>query len=329
MKRRAVVALLGGVVVGWPLAARAQQSPALRRIGVLMGLSNSDPTGQRYLASFIRGLQELGWIEGRNIRIDYRWVADDTERIRASAEELVNLKPDVILAHSGLTVAQLQRQTSTIPIVFLHIVDPVATGFVRTLARPGGNITGFTPGELSLTGKLVEILKELAPRLNRVAIIYNPAQAPQLGMLRALEASTLALGLAAIPSAIRDAAEIESAVNALAGEPGTGVVVLANPITNRHRSLILQLVADRRLPTIYPFRYFAEEGGLMSYGVDATGQFYQAASYVDLIMKGSKPADLPVQQPTKFELVINLKTAKALGLTVPPTLLARADEVIE
>jgi len=328
MRRRYFIALIGGAA-GWPLVARTQQSPASQRIGVLMGLSNDDPTGQRYVASFKRGLQELGWIEGQNLHIHYRWVADDTERIRASAEELVNLKPNVILAHSGLTVAQLQWQTRTIPIVFLHIVDPVATGFVKTLAKPGGNITGFTPGELSLTGKLVEILKELAPRLKRVAIIHNPAQAPQLGMVQAIEASAHTLGLAAIPSAIHDAAEIEAVVNAFADVPGGGFVVLANPITNRHRALILKLMADRRLPAIYPFRYFADEGGLVSYGVDAAGQFYQAATYVDSIIKGAKPADLPVQQPTKFELVINLKTARALNLNIPPSLVARADEVIE
>ena len=328
MRRREFITVVGGAA-GWPLVALAQQSPAIQRIGVLMGLSNGDPTGQRYVASFKRGLQELGWIEGQNMRIDYRWVADDVERIRTSAEELVNFKPDVILAHSGLTVAQLQRQTSTIPIVFLHIVDPVATGFVKTLARPGGNITGFTPGELSLTGKLVEILKELAPRLERVAIVHNPAQAPQLGMLQAIQAAAQTLGLAAIPSAIRDADEIEAAVNVFSHEPGSGFVVLANPITNRHRGLILKLMTDRKLPAIYPFRYFAEEGGLVSYGVDAAGQFYQAASYVDLIIKGARPAELPVQQPTKFELVINLKSARALGLTVPPALLARADEIIE
>ena len=329
MRRREFAAGVAGSAAAWPLAARAQRGERMRRIGVLLGISESDPEGQKYVSAFRQGLQELGWAHGRNVQIEYRWSGADPDRIRTYAAELVRLKPDVIFANSSLIVAPLQRETRTIPIVFTQINDPVESGFVASMARPGGNITGFTPFEFSATAKWLEMLKEIAPGVKRVAVILNPVQAPQVGMLRAIEAVAPSLGLSLTAAGADGAAEIERAISAFAREPNGGLIVLPNPITIGHRKLIIDLAARHRLPAVYAYRYFVADGGLMSYGVNMADLFRRAAAYVDLILKGAKPADLPVQAPTKYELAINLKTAKALGPTVPPMLLVRADEVIE
>jgi putative ABC transport system substrate-binding protein len=326
-RRREFIVTLGGVAA-WPLVARAQQD-RLRRVGVLMSLAEDDRQGQRYVAAFLHGLQELGW-NVHNLHIDVRWGAADIDRIRGHASELVDLKPDVILAQSALALTPIERRTNTIPIVFVQVVDPVGSGFVASLGRPRGNTTGFADAEFSMSGKMLEVLKEIAPRVMRVAVFYNPVQAPQIAMWHAIEAVAPSLGVQVIPASPRDAAEIARTVEVLiANEPASGVIVLPNPITNLHRELIIALMARNRLPAIYAYPYLVSEGGLISYGTDPAGQFRQAAGYVVRILTGAKPEDLPVQQPTKFELVINLKTAKALGLEVPSTLLARADEVIE
>jgi putative ABC transport system substrate-binding protein len=329
MQRREFITLLGGAAAAWPLAARAQQPDRIRRLGVLFAYAENDPEGQLGAAAFRQGLQALGWTEGRNITTDYRWAAADAERTRTFVAELVALKPDVILASSSLVLAPLQRETRTVPIVFTNITDPVGSGFVASLARPGGNITGFTPGEFSMFGKFPETLKEIAPGITRMAVVLNPDQSPQIGMLRAIEAVAPSLGVRLTAAGVHDAAEIERALDTFARESNGGLIVLASPITNLHRELIIALAARHRLPAVYSYRYFVADGGLMSYGADVVDLFRRAASYVDRILMGAKPGDLPVQQPTKFELVINLKTAKALGLEVPLFLQQRADEVIE
>jgi putative ABC transport system substrate-binding protein len=328
MRRREFITLLGGAAA-WPIAALAQQAGRMRRIGVLMGLTADDPEGQRYIAALLKGLQDLGWTPGRNLQIEYRWAGSDSDRIRTYVAELVGLSPDVILANSSLVVAPLQQHTQSIPIVFTQLTDPVASGFVASLARPGGNITGFTPGEFSMFGKYPEVLKEIAPGITQVAVIMNPDQSPQVGMWRAIEAVAPSIGVRVTAAGVHDAAEIARAIELFTRVPNGGMIVLANPITILNREQIITLAARYHLPAIYPYRYFAIEGGLMSYGTDVADLFRRSASYVDRILRGEKPGDLPVQQPTKFELVINLKTAKALGLTVPLTLQASADEVIE
>jgi putative ABC transport system substrate-binding protein len=329
MRRREFITLLGGAAAAWPLAARAQRPDSTRRIGVLTGAAENDPEGQLNVAAFRQGLQELGWTEGRNVRIEYRWTAADPERIRTYVAELVALRPDVIFANSSLVVAPLQKETRTIPIVFTQINDPVGSGFVASLARPGGNITGFTPGEFSMYGKFPAMLKEIAPSVTQMAVLLNPDQTPQLGMLHAIEAVASSLGVRLNAAGVRDAAEIDRAVGAFERESNAGLIVLASPITNLHRDLIIALAAKYRLPAVYAYRYFVVEGGLISYGVNVAELYRRAAAYVDRILKGTNPADLPVQQPTKFELAINLKTAKALGITVPLTLLVAATDVIE
>jgi ABC-type uncharacterized transport system substrate-binding protein len=329
MNRRAFMTLLtGAAAAAWPLAARAQQ-PAMPRVGVLVTFTDSDVEGQRYLKAFLQGLQELGWADGRNVQIEYRWGGPDRDRIRTYAAELVALKPDVILAQTALAVVPLQQATRTIPIVFTQINDPLESGFVASLARPGGNLTGFTPFEFSATAKWLQILKELVPSVKRVAIILNPIQAPNVGMLRAIEAVAPSFAVRLTAAGVTDAAEIERAVEGFAREPDSGVIVLPNPITIDHRELIIALAAGHRLPVVYPYRYFVAEGGLVSYGADPADLFRRAAAYVDRILRGAKPGELPVQQPTKFDLVINLKTAKALGLDVPLHFQQLADEVIE
>jgi putative ABC transport system substrate-binding protein len=329
MRRREFITLLGGAAAAWPLAARAEQQDRLRRVGVLMSLAEDDRQGQRYVAALLHGLQELGW-NVHNLHIDVRWGAADIDRIRGQASELVDLKPNVILAQSALALTPIQRRTSTIPIVFVQVVDPVGSDFVASLKGPSGNITGFADAEFSMSGKMLEVLKEIAPRVRRVAVIHNPVQAPQIAMWHAIEAVAPSLGVEVSPVSPRVPAEIRRTVESFsATEPASGVVVLPNPVTNLHRELIIALMARNRLPAIYAYPYLVSEGGLISYGTDPAGQFRQAALYIVRILTGAKPADLPVQQPTKFELAINLKTAKALGLDVPPTLLARADEVIE
>ena len=329
MKRRTVITLLGGAAAAWPIAARAQQSERVRRIGVLMLQGADDPDGPRRVAALLQGLQQLGWTDGRNMRIDVRWSTGDATRSRRYAAELVALAPDVIMAAASSAVSALQEATRTIPVVFVNVSDPVGAGYVASLARPGGNATGFTFVEYGMAGKWLELIKEIMPRITRVAVLRDPSVAVGIGQLGAIQSGASALGMEVSPVDVRDAGEIERAVTTFARSGAGGLVVTASPMAVVRRELIIKLAAEHRLPAVYPFRDFAAAGGLSSYGPDPINPFRQAASYIDRILKGEKPADLPVQAPTKYELVINLKTAKALGLEVPPTLLARADEVIE
>jgi ABC-type uncharacterized transport system substrate-binding protein len=327
--RRAFITLLGGAAAGWPLAARAQQGERIRRIGVLQAISETDSEAHVRKAAFVAGLQKLGWTEGTNVTIDYRWAGADVDRIRLDVTEIIGMRPDVIWTSGALPLLPLKRATRTVPIVFTQVYDPVGSGFVASLTRPGGNITGFTLGEFSMGGKILEVLKEMAPQVNRVAVVLNLEQPPHVAMWRSIEATAPSFGVRLTPADVLGPAEIERTIEALAREPNGKLIVLPGPITIAHRELITALAARHRLPAAYAFRFFVTGGGLLSYGIDSADQSRQAAGYVDRILKGEKPGDLPVQQPTKFELVINLKTAKALGLTVPDTLLARADEVIE
>jgi putative tryptophan/tyrosine transport system substrate-binding protein len=326
MRRREFITMIGGAVT-WPLAAHTQSSP-MRRIGVLNPFAENDPEHTN-VAAFRQALEKLGWTNGGNVQIDYRWGGADPARIRAQAKELVAFKPDVILVSTALALQPLLQETRSIPMVVTRIVDPVGAGFVASLARPGGNLTGFTVGEFSLFGKLVEVLKEIAPQVTRVAVILHPDQVPQTRMLQAVEAAAKSIGVQVTAVGARDPAAVERAVNEFARGPGGGLIVFPNPVTEGNRKLIIAIAAQHRLPAAYGFRHFVADGGLISYGVDLTDQYQQAASYVDRILRGEKPADLPVQQPTKFELVVNLKTAKTLGLDVPLFLQQRADEVIE
>jgi putative tryptophan/tyrosine transport system substrate-binding protein len=328
MKRRAFITLLGGASA-WPLAALAQQSAGTRRIGVLMNLAADDPEGQARLAAFLQGLQEAGWAVGRNVRIDIRWAASDPERNRKLAEELVALAPDAIFASTGQVVMPLRQVTRTVPIVFAALTDPVAIGLVESLARPGGNATGFISGEFGMGAKWLELLKDIAPDVSRVAVLYsadNPSGVPQFTTIQAVAPS---FRVELIGIGLHDAGEIERAIATFARLPNGGLVVTRIAEAIIHRDLIIKRAARHRLPAVYPLRLFVTSGGLISYGPDIVDQHRRAATYVDRILRGEKPADLPVQAPTKYELVINLKTAKALGLTVPDSLLARADEVIE
>jgi putative ABC transport system substrate-binding protein len=327
-KRRDFITLLGGGAA-WPLAARAQQRERVRRVGVLMNLTADDDDASPRVTALAQGLQQLGWTAGRNVRIDYRWGAVDADRSRRYATELLALAPDVILASSSPAVAALQQATPTVPIVFVNIIDPVGAGFVDSLAQPGGNATGFISYEYGLSAKLLELLREIAPELKRVAVLRDPAIATGIGQLAVIQAAAPSFGVEVRPVGVRDADEIERAVTAFARSSNGGLIVTGSPLTALHRKLIIALVARHRLPAVYPFRYYPTSGGLISYGPDTTDPFRRAAGYVDRILKGEKPSDLPVQAPTKYELVINLKTAKALGLDVPDSLLARADEVIE
>jgi putative ABC transport system substrate-binding protein len=325
MKRRELIGLLGGAAA-WPLAARAQQ---MRRIGILLASDENDAEWQRRTAVLVKDLQNLGWKEGDNLVIDFRSAGNNSERIRLYATELVGLKPDVIWTSGGLTLLSLKRATRTIPIVFTTVYDPVGSGYVASLAQPGGNITGFTLGEFSMGGKMLEVLKEVAPQVGRVAVILNLEQPSQVAMWRAIEPMAASSGVRLTATDVQDSADIGSAIEAFAREPNGGLIVLPNPITISHRELIIALAARHRLPAAYGFRVFVTSGGLVSYGADPYDQSRQSAVYVDRILKGAKPGDLPVQQPTKFDLVINVKTAKTLGLNISSTLLARADEVIE
>ncbi len=330
MRRRDFIALLGGTAVAWPRAVVAQSTDHVRGIGVLTDRSASDPEMQRRFVAFEQALEDLGWGKGRNIRIDYRSYAGDTKLALALARELVGLAPDVLVGQATRGLAILQQATHAIPIVFVMVADPVGQGFVASLARPGGNITGFTNYEFSMAGKWLEMLKEVAPGLTRVALVFNPETAPYAPLfLHSLEAGGRSLAVEVTASPVRDDAELERAIAALGREAGGGLVVMADPFTTIHRKVLIGLLARYRVPAVYPFRYFAASGGLLSYGVDAADEYRGAAGYVDRILKGAKPSDLPVQGPTKFELVINLKTAKALGVTIPPLLLGSADEVIE
>jgi putative tryptophan/tyrosine transport system substrate-binding protein len=329
--RRNFIAALGGIAFAWSLAARAQQADRMRRVGVLLNRAADDPEEQARVAAFLQRLQDLGWTDGRNVRVNYRWAAAEADRSCTYAAELVALAPDVILAAGSQSVAALQQTATTVPIVFANVVDPVGAGYVARLARPGGNATGFTLFEYSLSGKWLELLKETAPNLTRIAILRDPAIAAGIGQFAVIQAmASPSFGVELSPIDVRDGGEIERAVAAFARESNGGLIVTASTsATWVHRELIIMLAARHGLPAVYPFRSFVTRGGLISYGPDPTDQFWRAAGYVDRILKGERPADLPVQAPTKYELVVNLKTAKALGLNVPPAVLARADEVIE
>ena len=329
MKRREFITLLGGAAAAWPLAARAQEREKTRRIGALMALAADDPEAPVRVAAFAQGLQELGWTVGGNVRIDYRWAVTEADRSRYAAE-LVALAPDVILATSGATVGALQQASRIVPIVFVTTIDPVGGGWVASLARPGGNATGFISREFSLSGKWLELLKELAPGVNRVAVIRDPLVPAGSAGFAAIQTVAPSFGVELTPIGVHDAGEIERDIAAFARAGNGGLITVGPPSSMMfHRNLVITLAARHRLPAVYPTRVFVNTGGLMSYGAHSIDQYRRAASYVDRILKGEKPGDLPVQAPTKYELVINLKTAMALGLDVPPTLLARADEVIE
>jgi putative tryptophan/tyrosine transport system substrate-binding protein len=327
LKRREFIAMLGSAAM-LPLAARAQQRERMRRIGVLMNFTSDDPVSQDRLAAFVQGLQELGWTVGRNLQIDYRWGAGNVERYRTFAAELVALTPDVLVTAGAPAVEALQRATRAVPIVFTNVTDPVGGGLVASLARPGGNTTGLTLSEYGLSGKWLELLKEITPRVTRAAVLRDPV-AVGIGQFAAIQAVAPSLQMELSPVDVRDASEIERAVTAFADRPNGGLIATASASTAIHRELIIALATRHKLPAVYPFRYYVTSGGLISYGPDTVDQYRLAARYVDRILKGEKPADLPVQAPTKYELVINMKTARALGLDVPPMLLVRADEVIE
>jgi len=329
MRRRDFIVLTGGAAAA-PLAALAQQADRMRRIGVLFGSATDDSEYQARFGAFLQGLQQLGWADGRNVRIDTRWATTNPDDIRRHAAELAALAPDVILAATGsATVAPLLQATRSVPIVFMLVIDPVGAGFVASLAQPGGNATGFTLFEYGMSGKWLELLKEIAPRVTRAAVLRDPAIASGIGQFATVQAVAPSLGVELSPVDVRDAPEIERAVTAFARSGNGGLIVTASALATRYRDLIITLAARHKLPAVYSRRLFVADGGLLSYGPDYVDQFRRAASYVDRILKGEKPADLPVQAPTKYELVVNLKTAKALGLELPATLLARADEVIE
>jgi putative ABC transport system substrate-binding protein len=329
MRRRDFIKGIVGSATAWPLAARAQQSERVRRIGVLMARSANDPEGQAFVAAFLQGLQELGWSDGRNAIVDIRWSAGNSADARKYAAELVALAPDVILAHSSTAVAPLVQITRTVPIVFANVADPVGAGYVDSLARPGGNITGFTTYEYSMSGKWLQLLKEVAPGVTRVAVLRDPSLAAGPGQFAAIQTVAPSLGVELRPVDVRDDGEIERALALFAQSPNSGLIVTGSPQAASRRDLIIGLAARHRLPAVYFSRLWVAAGGLISYGPDFLDPFRRAAGYADRILKGEKPADMPVQASTKFELIINLKTAKALGLTVPQSLLARADEVIE
>jgi putative ABC transport system substrate-binding protein len=327
MKRRAFIRLLGGAAA-WPLAARAQQTEQMRRIGVLLPSDQNNPAVQARIAALVQELQQLGWT-GRNVRIDIHWAGADAEKIRKHAAELAALAPDVILANGSVVVAPLLQATRTVPIVFVVVPDPVGAGFVDSLARPGGNATGFVQFEYGLSGKWLELLKEIAPRVTRAAVLRDAAIPAGTGQFGAIQSVAPSVGVEVSPVNIRDAGEIERAVAAFARSANGGLIVTGSALAQLHRNLIITLAARHKLPAVYFERFFVTGGGLISYGPDLVDQYRRGAGYVDRILRGEKPADLPVQAPTKYELVINLKTAKALGLDMPATVLARADEVIE
>jgi putative tryptophan/tyrosine transport system substrate-binding protein len=330
MRRRDFVAGLGSTAVLLPLESRAQSSPRQRRLGVLIGALPSDPGGQTQVTAFVKALAELGWIEGRNIAIAYRWSGANIALAEASANELMTFNPDILLARSTPPTIALQRATSTIPIVFVNVAEPVSSGIVPNLARPGSNVTGFTNFEASIGGKWVQLLKEVAPQLVRIGIIYNSQTAPFADLfLRSIETAAPRVGVDIIATPVRSETDIAAALTSLAQRPSSGMVQILDSFTREHRNMIIELAARLRLPALYSNRLATTSGGLMAYAVDDLDQFQRAATYVDRILNGAKPADLPVQQPTRFELSINLKTARALGLEIPSPLLATADEVIE
>ena len=327
MRRREFITLLGGAAT-WPVAARAQDGERMRRIGVLMHTAADEPESQARLAAFMQGLQELGWGVGRNLRIDYRWSVGDAARLYKDAAELVALAPEVILGGVSATAAAFQRASRTVPVVMAQGIDPVGNGYIESLARPGGNITGFIQFEYGLAGKWAELLKEVAPRITRVGVLREPGPAA-IGQWTMIQAVAQSFGAELKPIDLRNASKIELAVTAFAGSPNGGLIVAVSAAALTYRELIIKLAAQHRLPAVYAYRVFVTSGGLITYGPDIASLYRRAAGYVDRILKGEKPADLPVQAPTKYELVINLKTAKELGIDVPAQLLARADEVIE
>jgi putative ABC transport system substrate-binding protein len=328
LKRREFISLIGGAVA-WPFAAEAQQGGRMRRIGALMAQAEDDPDRGVRVAAFAQGLKQLGWTIGGNVRIDYRWATSDIERSRYAAE-LVALRPDVLFATSGATVGALQQATRTVPIVFVTVIDPVGGGWVASLARPGGNATGFAAAEFSLSAKWLELLKEIAPRVTRVAVIRDPSVPAGSGGFAAIQTVAPSFGIELTPIGVRDAGEIERGIMAFARSPNGGLIMVGPPSSvTLHRDLVIRLAAQHRLPAVYGARFYVANGGLIAYAADPVDQFRRAAGYIDRILKGEKPADLPVQAPIKYELIINVKTAKALGIEVPAQLLARADEVIE
>jgi putative ABC transport system substrate-binding protein len=327
--RREFITLLGGAAAAWPLAAHAQRSERMRRIGVLMNLTAEDAESQARNAAFLQALGQLGWADGHNVQIDYRWAAADPDRFRSYAAELVATAPDVLVAYATPAVAALQRATRTLPIVFVSVIDPVGANVVESLSHPGGNITGFTLFEYSISAKWLELLKEFAPNITRAAVIRDAAIAAGIGQFAAIQTIAPTLGVELSAVNVHDKSEIERALSMFVRRANGGLIVTASPLATTHRDLIIDLAARQRLAAVYPFRYYVTGGGLLSYGPDQNDQFRRAAAYVHRILKGENPADLPVQAPTKYELVVNLKTAKSLGLEVPTTLLARADEVIE
>jgi len=330
MKRREFIAILGGAAMTWPLAARAQQMPRTRRVGVLIPFPDDrDPLVKDSLSAFSQRLHELGWVEGRNIRLDLRFTGQVAERMSEGTEELIALAPDIIVVWANPAAVIMREATQTIPIVFVIVSDPIGAGIVSNLARPGGNITGFQNFETAIGGKWLQVLKEIAPDVSRVAFVHSPEIAAHVSFMRAAEAASSSLGMTVTSAGLRTAAEIEPALRTFAKEPHGGLIVAPSPFNTINQELILALASNLRLPAIYPFRYFAENGGLASYGFNMVEQHVGAASYVDRILKGEKPGNLPVQAPTKYDLVINLKTAKALGLNISPQLQQRADEVIE
>ena len=330
MRRREFITLVGGVAAAWPLSARAQQPERLLRIGVRMGYAENDAEAKSWITALVEALKKLGWIEGRNVQIDYRWASGNIERLRSYAGELLGLKPDLILAGSTPALAAAYQQTRAIPIVFANVADPIGQGFVSSLAHPEGNVTGFTSLEFSIAAKWIEILKEILPSLTQAALLYNPETAPYFpAFLGAINTAASSFGVKTIITPVHDAADVERAVSAFGHELNGGIVVVPSAFVTIHRQLIFDQVARYRLPAVYGFSYYAYTGGLISYGINVRDMYIRAASYIDRILKGERPAELPIQAPTKFELVINLKTAKALGLTVPQALIARADEVIE
>ena len=329
MRRREFITLLGGAAAVWPIAARAQQSDRVRRVGVLMGYAENDPAAQAQVAAFGEELQRMGWTDGRNLQINYRYGSDDPQRIRALARELLQLAPDVIVSNANLVTAILKSEINNSPLVFVSVSDPIGSGFVNNLARPNGNITGFANFEPSMGGKWLEMLKEIAPQIERVGFILHPDTPPNIGFLKAAEADAPLAKVKLSALGVRTSAEIERAIAEFATLPDGGLIVAPHVVTIINQQLIIALAARYRLPTIYSFAFYAKAGGLISYGIDGPTQFRLGAGYVDRILKGARPADLPVQLPTKYELVINLKTAKMLGLDVPLHLQQRADEVIE
>ena len=330
MKRREFISLIGGAAA-WPLAARAQEPGRMRRVGVLFAFFDFDPESQARIAAFQQELESLGWREGSNIQIEYRWASGDAERFRAFAAELVAARPDVLVAHATPSAEALARATRTIPIIFAAVSDPVASGLVASLSEPGRNATGFTNFDISMGAKWVEFLKELSPRLARVGLMFNPETAPGRGStyLQAVEAAARSFGIDSMHATVSSAAQIEDAIVTLSRRPDSGLIVMPDVFMTNHRDVITALATRYALPAIYPFRYFADGGGLISYGVDLSDIFRRTAGYVDKVLRGAMPSNLPVQHPDKFELVINLRTARALGLAVPRILLARANRVIE